>query len=443
MWNWNRSEDRAAKKGAEHTNDGQDTSASLASSNLPTRRELLGLAAVGTVALSGRYAMSRYFNGIRQDLLEKYGDLNNPLFRAREDLKLSGTPVYRDPLQKELLLLRDSERCVQKINAFVDRSLERISEFESKFSAQENRSKPKASPSTEPQSDHALLEKSLEAKDSIDRHYARLELIKIDSSALELSMTLKDLPLHTSALSSIVEELRVAIQYDQLKAKTSGEMLDKHDTPEEFTRVLVTKLTDRPLPEDISFEIREIDRAGIAGFANQVLQQVVVEDSYYGNVVLVLAHEAGHLMAPHSEHEFIHREEALVTTKNWEEACAYAFEALAAEALQDTDLKPAALIFHFHKKALLDEFYNDIQSDECHRVGMAYFDAALTVLGSSAKAYNYLSSHRVLTPEMEAVIRDNKALVKSNTLLREQARRNVEAADARLSEVMQKTSVVW
>jgi hypothetical protein len=41
---------------------------------------------------------------------------------------------------------------------------------------------------------------------------------------------------------------------------------------------------------------------------------------------------------------------------------------------------------------------------------MAYFDAAQTVLGSSAKAYNFLSSHRALTPEMEKVIEDNRAL---------------------------------
>lgn len=91
----------------------------------------------------------------------------------------------------------------------------------------------------------------------------------------------------------------------------------------------------------------------------------------------------------------------------WEEACAYAFQAVASEAMQHEELVLARLLMSSNQRTLLEQFYSGEHSEECHRLGMAYFDAALTVLGSASKAYNYLSSHRELTDEMKAVIRIN------------------------------------
>jgi hypothetical protein len=75
--------------------------------------------------------------------------------------------------------------------------------------------------------------------------------------------------------------------------------------------------------------------------------------------------------------------------------CAYALKASVASYLAATnkELGPLAhVLFIVNYRQLVEEFFTRVNSTECHRVGMAYFNAALTVLGSPAAAYNYLSS---------------------------------------------------
>ncbi len=135
-------------------------------------------------------------------------------------------------------------------------------------------------------------------------------------------------------------------------------------------------------------------------------------------LALVLAHEVGHLMAQHQE-DFLGsnpHKRSQEEVSDWEEACAYAFEAVAAAYMMERYPKLEKMAKSFELAnylGFLDEYYSGQNATECHRKGMAIFDAAHTTLGSLAETYNFLSSHRQLTDEMQAVLNDNRSAQKA------------------------------
>jgi hypothetical protein len=146
-------------------------------------------------------------------------------------------------------------------------------------------------------------------------------------------------------------------------------------------------------------------------------------DGHYSHVVSALSHEVGHLLATHSESRVATPDypRSRDEVANWEEACAYAFQHSVDSYRAATQAEYAVTIMdnaQLNHRTLLNRFYHE-GSTECHAVGMAYFDAAMTVLGSPGAAFNYLASHTTLTPEMENVIVENRA--------RSQAELNSEA----------------
>jgi hypothetical protein len=196
------------------------------------------------------------------------------------------------------------------------------------------------------------------------------------------------------------------------KQLSHKDLIDQFGTPEVYVRKMIKDLTGKNLPIEVKFEVRDIDDQNVVGYSKFLSQETVARDQYYAGVVLILAHEAGHLLALHEEDAiFKNRSRSKEEVNNWEEACAYAFEATVAAAITEKELKGVAAAFiSVSQRELLNDFYSGRNSTECHRVGMAYYDAALTVLGSPGAAYNFLASNTELTDEMKAVMLENQRL---------------------------------
>jgi hypothetical protein len=327
--------------------------------------------------------------------------LSDPRFRVNEELGLSGTPTYQNELKAQLFHPSLPERLVEKVKG-------RIKALEDELAAiQKMPDKPapvdtvgNGSPS--PNVPHGPDEKG----SALDRRDSKIT--KFDS--LLIPHRLESTDTTSSALTRSTNEHLAA---SMAEAGTIKNHSKQFGSPEQYVKNLVLRVTGVPLPDAVSFEVRAVDLPGAAGYSISATQQIVSQDGHFAYVALISAHEAGHLMALHEEEARLYprqntRSEEEIS--NWEEACAYAFQGVASEAIVEEELLIGPLIWASYKRDLLDEFYSESGSSECHRVGMAYYDAALTVLGSSAKAYNFLSSHTDLTPEMLQVLSENRAL---------------------------------
>jgi hypothetical protein len=128
-------------------------------------------------------------------------------------------------------------------------------------------------------------------------------------------------------------------------------------------------------------------------------------------------------MALHQEQQLIGNESRMQPEQvsAWEEACAYAFEATVASYLIATNSPHAfraRVLLEAEFEDLMYQHYSGEKADTGHAEGMAILDAAYTVLGSYAAAYNYLSSHTELTVEMLKVLEENKKVATASSQLR-------------------------
>ena len=193
--------------------------------------------------------------------------------------------------------------------------------------------------------------------------------------------------------------------------------------------------------------MRPVDQKGLVGFSDFVTREVVAKDRAYEGVVATFAHEVGHVISMHQEAFETGRGPTVQDAKdvpNWEEACAYAFEATVASYLATTDLDGNDLarnLFLFDYRHLTDAYYTGEEVNESHHVGMVYFDAALTVLGSPGAAYNYLSSHTELSHAMLAVIEENKKASKVDSKGRVLLRQKLTALLERVEKTREEYKV--
>jgi hypothetical protein len=377
----------------------------LVAAGLITVNIALGATVVG---IKRRYAASE----------ANYGTLDNPRFKVREDLGLEGTKTYRERLKAHIaakdISTKDLERYEVAISK-VQRNLDSL-ELALKRESRESGAGALSDEAVAAEVDAILSGRA--ANSNAESSSITAQMISKIGEQIQTSRAEHKRQIY-AVLTRTSELLRREVAAAEIRTTLAGrsftDLVSKFGKPEAFTREIIKQVTGLELPAEVTFEVREIDREGVGGTASEWWQEVVAEDGYFGEVVLTFAHEAGHLMALHNEESMRsggrQRDEADIP--NWEEACAYAFEAVAAEAIHQTELRPAKFLFGEYKAGLLDDFYGGQQSEECHRVGMAYFDAALTVLGSAAKAYNYLARHDELTPEMLNVIAENRALFKA------------------------------
>lgn len=392
------------------TNDSQSeavdglTPAPASSEPLNRRAWLTRFAAAtvgGVLAVEG-YVRYRT-EALRSESAARYGRLSNPRFRVNEDLGLTGITPYQSELKAQLFDPSLPERLVVKVKG-------RIKALEDELVAI-RKMLDKPGPIDTVGNGSALLnipDGSEEKRGALDRLHSRITNL----DTLLIPHRIEATETMSNSWSHATNELRAV---SMAEAGTFKDHVKQFGSPEQYVKKLVLRITGVPVPDAVSFEVRAVDLPGAAGYSISATQKIVSQDGYFAYVALICAHEAGHLMALHEEETRLYPRENSRSEEeisNCEEACAYAFQGVASEAIGEEELRIGSLIWASYKRDLLDEFYSEAGSNECHRVGMAYYDAALTVLGSSAKAYNFLASHSALTSEMQQVLSENRELAR-------------------------------
>ena len=405
---------------------------------LNRRDWLVGVGAVAGAGLVGSLAgihdRNVSFGKLRAENRELYGKLDNPRFRVDERLGLLGTRSHQSVLHERIEMNDMSKEHFDKFESALRGLEEALGRVEGKRRSSVPTSKNVSERDLLREVDALINNTQIPSTIESREISESITTIKGGVARLEAELLLEGSQRIDRLLGTTDQTLdqNAAIIINNRSSHT--ELQRQLGDPETYTRELIRRVTGLPFPDTATFEIKAIDDPKRSGYSIFTTQSIVTTDGHYAHVVLVNAHEAGHLMALHSESSLYDREPRNKDeVRNWEEACAYAFQAVASEAIQEPEISAMAkLLMVTAKDGLLDQFYREEASQECHRVGMAYFDAALTVLGSASKAFNYLSSHKKLSPAMTEVIKVNKDLYEAS--LRKERPRCVKI-ETRLREI--------
>lgn len=355
-----------------------------------SRRRFLRTAAKNTAialgALSGGAAieLGRQTLDMKDKSIEGFGPLAEPKFLIADDTKFA-KPFFsfRGYLRQQINQQDLSEQDLRRIRLRVQRT-------------------------------RASLERSM-ASQSADQNDPVANLLRFSKethtlSILENALTDTLLSLTKNVSSSADVNLSMLELQEIAGRGKVAELSPRFGPPEDIVKKIVTELTGRKIPDDISIRIEDIKEESVRGLANQMTRAIQTEDMHYALVIATIAHEVGHLLAPHYEQSFLSGDiRSHAEIKNWEEACAYAFSECVANTLPERPLSLASTFVLLDRIAFLKEYYSGKETRECHRVGMAMWDAALEVLGP-AKAHKFLVSNTQLTPEILGVMEENKRL---------------------------------
>lgn len=403
-----------------------DSNQTHSSGSMLSRRSILQVAGLGALGLglAGILTRSR-LNSSLELSRELFGTLEDPKFQVTRELPAIKADTYSGKLQpKSNDITVEKEKRYENSLKPLNSAIGKIEEFVKKIGETPNERDTQTLTDLEP-----LLIK-----------------IKSDLNTIETDLGLSS---QNGFILSSIQDFDLRDIARLVKDKSFTDKLDELGTPENFVRRLVKEITSLDLPADVALGVRSIDEEGINGISTVIGLRAESEDAYYLEVVLTLAHESGHLMSAHQE-EFLsenkyNRSHAEISA--WEEACAYAFESVTAAHLKQQEVADGTIaksLATLNRLWLLEEYYSRSEGYlECHREGMAIFDAALTVLKDFGKAYNFLSTHTQLTPEMTAVMESNRNLyleVESDTTPRaDKIRTQIEELKNRLQKVTSKS----
>ena len=291
-----------------------------------TRRkflEALGSALVGGVVADSGSRLYQHYEDQRgrRELLSalagaraSYGTLEAPLFRANVDLPYGNALIPYKKLQESKNLDLPQSKKDQFLKA-CDNAESRLSELEERLLLQDQNAAPQGAgplPSVQDMREISSL--------SLFCARADAELMEVATDGLNST-------LNSILLDSALDELALVEREGDF---TDGAKEFGH--PVEFVKKAVKGVTGRELPDSVSFEIRSIDDPLQAGFSRFDERLVVSENMNYGALVLVFAHEVGHLLVQHQE-DFLganQHQRPKEEVSAWEEACAYAFESVVA-----------------------------------------------------------------------------------------------------------------
>lgn len=365
------------------------------------RRDFLIGAGVGALALLTPFGIAVHNKSAALKAARKsYGTLDNPLFKANPDLPYSELLLTYRALQER----RSADLPQAEARQFMDaceKAEKMLQELEQRVSSRRSSDTPEAADNSSDSADTSMF------------FQLRSFCTKVSTTFMVRSVEKLSGTTDTLLLETLLDQVSKELKKGDYRADVG-----KYGSPEAFVRNLTREITGRELPKDITFEIRDIDNPQTVGLSRFDQSLVVSENMNYTMLALVFAHEVGHLMAQHQE-DYLGSNPGKRTTEevyDWEEACAYAFEAVTAAYLIEKcpELQKIAKLSELaNYLGFLEEYYSGKNTTECHRRGMAIFDAAYTTLGSLAETYNFLISHRQLTPEMQAVLNDNLATQKT------------------------------
>ncbi|MBD3303681.1 hypothetical protein GF343_00920 [Candidatus Woesearchaeota archaeon] len=261
-----------------------------------------------------------------------------------------------------------------------------------------------------------LIEGAPEGLEEYIARLGQLERLKEASYLLNSEIDLRQMEQTCSETTETIDRITKEVKFVMLmQLSRSSSLADKYGDVQDYARKLFEEMTEKPLPEGVTINIEEIAEKEVAGLANFLQGSVKSEDAHYARVLMVMMHELGHLSAQQRETAYFSlnpfsagsREVTLL-----EEACAYAFEIAAAYKLMESNEelgKTSRAAIFLYTRDFAQEYFKG--ESEYHREAMAIADAAVTVFGDAAKAYNYLAAEArpgELDPRITAVIEENR-----------------------------------
>ncbi len=199
---------------------------------------------------------------------------------------------------------------------------------------------------------------------------------------------------------------RMSERLDSISHSIDGHIAATADVsfePQEYMRMIFCDLTSNDFPSSVIF-VHEEQREGIDGYHSPLENKISSEGFQNIRELLVLLHEAGHLVAQHSEsyvrerisYMWFRDNPRLFEVKILEEACAYAFTDAGIRALsahtQDSD---TALLLKIHFESemrhLADKYFAG-ETDNEHYGSAALFYAARRILQNPCQVFNTLAT---------------------------------------------------
>lgn len=340
-----------------------------------------------------------------------WGTVQNPTYKITCDMQPSIT--YSRYISKQEEYHKKQIEIIQKIKT--DTVKKKIAEFKEYFQKNpltpEQKNQLKDCYETfqlylEPAGLEEYVEKLREFMDLYDNAF---DSFQSNANMLLLELSQRDL---TGSLDQIINELYLDIG---MKFDKSSRLSSQYGEADAFARNVFESMTGKKLPENVKLDICEIEEEDVAGLADYINAAIKSEDGHYARVLSVMLHELGHLSSQHDEAAYT----SINPLRCWsrdvrllDEACAYCFEIAGAYALskKDSHLANVAQLYLInYVKIFINEYFDGEQ--EYHREAAAIADAAITVFGDPAKAYNYLATadSSNLDPRIKETIEKNRS----------------------------------
>lgn len=319
-----------------------------------------------------------------------WGTVKNPAYKVTCDIQPAIT--YGKYLSDEEEYFNEKTKFVSKIP--IDAIKKKLAEFQEYFKnnplTPEQQNQIKKSYETFRLCDKpaGLEERIKKLKDFIELHNACTEL---DSHIIQLTFEIS-----SANAQGYLDRVKKEIDIDSMQFDKSSKLSGQYGPVDDFARDLFEMMTGKKFPADIKLDISEIEKKDVGGRADYKNKKITSEDGHYAHVLGIMMHELGHFSAQHDENACASLNPLRRSSREvdmLEEACAYCFQIASAYALskKDSFLANASQLDTFEcMKDFIEEYFNGEQ--EYHREASAVADAAITVFGDPAKAYNYLST---------------------------------------------------
>lgn len=361
----------------------------------------------------------KYFVSTRNELQEVYGTLDNPAYLITKTNGYGEVGTYRGYLE-EIRQYHDAERkeFEQAALTLIDPTEEKVSDLENYF-------------------------EGVTPQDLPPEHTQKLDEL---SSMDNLLGFVGDFVEQQYAQQTHAGRLLSSIGFlSELQGGRSDSLEAEYGDPKEYVRLIFQDLTGKDLPDRISLDIGEPEKEDMRGSSNLVTGEIIVEASIYAKVIADFLHETGHQIVQHRQDAYfstafggsVSRETAVL-----EEVAVYAFQIAGVSAIPDPVLRKIASNYVMLRNVTgIESFFAGNQN--YHREAKCIADAALTVFGNPADAFNHLATSRTIDPRIIQVIEENRQMLEEIVALEEgfilpESLQRIEALQQRVENLTSK-----